>query len=86
MRNILIFNQPVLDYTIPNLEYPTIKILSTIINFDEYHKKEIEIIAKTQLIGLLNKYLNSRPQNYTIEQFKDDDCLSILKKVFPNYS
>jgi len=83
MRNILTFNQPVLDYTIPNLEYPTIVKLGTILDFDEYHKKEIEIIGKTQLIMLLNKYLRT---NYTISEFEGDDCLSILDKIFPNYS
>jgi len=51
MRNILIFYQELLDYTIPNLGYSSILKLKQIINLGgSFYKNEIETIAKTDLL------------------------------------
>jgi Leucine-rich repeat (LRR) protein len=75
MKNILIYYQPVLDYTIPNLNYSSILILRKIINLETpFYIQEIETIAKTELITFLNEKCN---REYTLTELTNLVSLNI---------
>jgi len=61
MKNILSYYQPVLDYTLPNLEYSTILKLQKVINLEEpYYTQQIDTIGKTELITFLKEKCNRK--------------------------
>jgi hypothetical protein len=75
MKNVLVFNQPVLDITLPNLEYITILTLQKVINLETpFYKKEIDIIAKSEFITFLKEKCC---QKYTISELTNLKFLSI---------